>query len=260
MVSIPIALFPATQREELKFRLLRKSDLSPVAYKRVAEADEKEVPWDQLVKGFEYEKGRFVVVSEEDFKRVDVAATQTVDIISFVKLEEINPVLFYKPYYLEPEKGGDKAYALLRDALTEAGKIGIAKVVIKSRQHLAAIKPQQRGLMLELMHFPAELVDVGEFKAPAANVAGKREMNMAKQLVESMSAKWQPEEYKDDYREALERMITEKIEHGGEAAPAAAPKGRSTKVVDLVSVLQQSLKEAQSKSRKDEKERRRRAA
>ena len=132
----------------MKFRLLRGSDLSPVNYKRVAEADGKEVPWDKIVKGYEYEKGKFVVLKDEDFKRVDVEATQTVDILNFVKLDEINPVLFYKPYYMEAEKGGDKAYVLLRDALAASGKIGIAKVVIKTRQHLAAIKPQRRGLML----------------------------------------------------------------------------------------------------------------
>src|SRR6185436_2647610 len=157
LVSIPVSLYPATRREELKFRLLRVSDLSPVNYKRVAEADGKEVPWDQIVKGYEYEKGKFVVLRDEDFKRADVEATQTVDIISFVELKEIDPMLFYKPYYMEKGKGGDKAYVLLRDALASSGKIGIAKVVIKTRQHLAAIKSQKDGLMLELMHFPDEI-------------------------------------------------------------------------------------------------------
>src|SRR5262245_16081870 len=166
LVSIPISLFPATEREELKFRLLRASDLSPVNYKRVAEADGKEVPWDQIVKGYEYEKGRYVVLKDDDFKRADVEATQTVDIVSFVKLEEINPLLFYKPFYMEVGKGGDKAYTLLRNALVESGKIGIAKVVIKTRQHLAAIKPQKQELVLELMHFPEEILDPAEFASP----------------------------------------------------------------------------------------------
>src|SRR6201996_2317053 len=143
LVTIPVSLYPATHREELKFHLLRGSDLSPVNYKRVAEADGKEVPWDKIVKGYEYEKGKFVVIKDEDFARVDVEATQTVDIINFVKLEEINPLLFSKPYYMQAEKGGDKAYVLLRDSLTNSKKVGIAKVVIKERQHLAAIKAQQ---------------------------------------------------------------------------------------------------------------------
>src|SRR2546425_12342812 len=129
LVSIPIALYPATQREELKFRLLRASDLSPVNYKRVAEADGKEVPWDEIVKGYEYEKGKFVVLKEEDFKRVDVEATQSVDIIDFVDLQEINPIYFDRPYYMEPQKGADKAYGLLREILKTTDKVGIAKVV-----------------------------------------------------------------------------------------------------------------------------------
>src|SRR3954463_6916721 len=130
LVTIPVSLYPATQREELKFRLLRATDQSPVNYKRVAEADGKEVPWDQIVKGYEYEKGKYVILKDEDFKRVDVEATQTVDIIDFVQLAEINPIYFQKPYYLEPQKGGATAYALLRDVLAQTGKVGIAKVVI----------------------------------------------------------------------------------------------------------------------------------
>src|SRR3954447_13693987 len=167
LVNIPVALYPAVRKEGVKFRMLRKNDLSPINYKRVAEADGKEVPWDQIAKGYEYEKGKFVIIKDEDFARVDVEATQTVEISEFVKLEEVDPLLFNKPYYMEVEKGGDKAYDLLRDALAETGKIAIAKVVIKTRQHLAAIKPQKSGLMLELMHFPEELVDASEFKAPA---------------------------------------------------------------------------------------------
>src|SRR6187399_85916 len=128
LVSVPIALYPATKREELSFRLLRAKDLSPVNYKRVAEADGKEVPWEQIVKGYEYEKGKFVVLKDEDFKRVDVEATQTVDIINFVSIDDVDPLLFYKPYFLEAAKGGDKAYVLLRDALLDTGKIAIAKV------------------------------------------------------------------------------------------------------------------------------------
>ncbi|HTV43162.1 MAG TPA: Ku protein [Candidatus Sulfotelmatobacter sp.] len=249
LVSIPISLFPATQREEVKFRLLRKSDLSPINYKRVAEADGKEVPWDQVVKGFEYEKDKFVVVTDEDFERADIKATQTVDIMNFVRMDEINPILFYKPYYMQAEKGGDKAYVLLRNALEASERIGIAKVVIKTRQHLAAIKSQKKGLLLELMHFPEELVDVSSFKAPATLPASKPEMNMAAQLIESMSTEWKPEQYHDDYHESLKRMIDQKIERGDEAAPGPKKARKPANVVDLVSVLQQSIKETQKKSK-----------
>jgi DNA end-binding protein Ku len=249
LVSIPISLFPATQREELKFRLLRKSDLSPINYKRVAEADGKEVPWDQIVKGYEYEKDKFVTVTDQDFERADVKATQTVDILNFVKIDEINPVLFYKPYYMKAEKGGEKAYALLRNALEASDRIGIAKVVIKTRQHLAAIKSQQNGLMLELMHFPEELADVSEFKAPAAQSASKSEMTMASQLIDSMTTRWDPGQYHDDYHESLMKMIEERISHGAEHAPARKKARKPANVIDLVSVLQQSIKETQKKSR-----------
>src|SRR5882757_5954556 len=244
LVNIPIALYPATRTEELKFRLLRSSDQSPVNYKRVAEADGKEVPWDQIVKGYEFEKGKFVIIKDEDFARVDVEATQTVDIMNFVSLEDVDPLLFYKPYYLEVSKGGDKAYVLLRDALTESGKIAIAKVVIRTKQHLAAVKPQEDGLMLELMHFPKELLDVDEFKGPAEKKVGSSEMKMAKQLIQSMSTPWKPELYNDDYHDALEKLIEEKVEHPDkkEAAPKKARK--PTNVIDLVSVLQESLQQS----------------
>jgi DNA end-binding protein Ku len=245
LVSIPISLFTATRREEIKFRLLRGTDLSPVNYKRVAEADGKEVPWDKIVKGYEYEKGKFVVIKDEDFARVDVEATQTVDIINFVKLEEINPLLFSKPYYMQVEKGGDKAYALLRDALMASRKVGIAKVVIKERQHLAAIKAQQSGLMLELMRFPDEVIDASDFKAPQKRTASKAEMDMASKLIESMSTKWQPDNYHDDYKEGLEKLIEKKVASGGDELPVPRRAKKATSTVDLVSVLQQSIRRTQ---------------
>jgi DNA end-binding protein Ku len=267
LVNIPIALYPATRREELSFRLLRKSDLSPVNYKRVAEKDGKEVPWDQIVKGYEYEKGKYVVLKDEDFQRVDLEATQTVDIQDFVDQEEIDPMFFYKPYYLEPQKGGDKAYVLLRDALKDTNKVGVAKVVIKTRQYLAGVKPEDGALVLELMHFADELADPERLHVPKKTEVGKREMNMAKSLIDSMSAKWTPEKYKDDYREALMEVIEEKVEAGGkeiEEKPRKAPK--PTKVIDLVSVLQKSLEEtgtkkkATAKTRKKQKQPAKKAA
>src|SRR5213083_2100021 len=242
LVNIPLALYPATRKEELKFRLLRKKDLSPVNYKRVASKDGKEVPWDEIVKGYEYEKGKFVVLNEKDFQRVDLEATQTVDIKDFVDLDEIDPMFFYKPYYLEPQKGGDKAYTLLRAALADGKKVGIARVGIKTRQYLAGVKALKDALVLELMHFAEELVDSEKLNLPKKLEAGKREKEMAKKLVESMSSKWDPEKYRDDYREALMEVIEEKVESGGkeiEEKPKKAPK--PTKVIDLVSVLQKSL-------------------
>lgn len=244
LVNIPVSLYPATHREELKFHLLRASDMSPINYKRVAEADGKEVPWEQIVKGYQYEKGKYVVLQDEDFKRVDIEATQTVDIIDFVKLEEVDPMFFNKPYYLEPAKGGANAYGLLRDVLKETGKAGIAKVVIKTRQHLAAVKPLKEALVLEIMHFKDELTDANELKISdaAGRKAGPKELQMAKALVDQMTEEWNPAKYTDDYSSALMKLIDEKIESGGKALPSA-PKAakKSGKVIDLLSVLQKSL-------------------
>src|SRR6267142_6768470 len=199
LVSIPVSLFPATRREELKFRLLRSSDLSPVNYKRVAEADGKEVPWDQIVKGYEYDKGKFVVLKDEDFRRADIEATQSVDIAEFVQLEEIDPMFFDRPYYLEPQKKGAKAYVLLREALRRSGKVGIAKVVIKTRQHLAAVKPVQNVLVLELMHFAEELINPVSLEIPGHVDIGAKELEMALELVDRMTGEWEPTKYTDDY-------------------------------------------------------------
>ena len=185
------------------------------------------------------------MIKDEDFARVDVEATQTVDIINFVKLEEINPLLFSKPYYMQVEKGGDKAYALLRDALMTSRKVGIAKVVIKERQHLAAIKAQQSGLMLELMRFPDEVIEAGDFKAPQTRTASKAEMDMASKLIESMSTKWEPDNYHDDYKEGLEKLIEKKVASGGDVLPAPRRAKKATSAVDLVSVLQQSIRRTQ---------------
>src|SRR5437667_3380917 len=203
LVNIPISLYPATRSEDLKFRLLRKSDLSPVNYKRVAEADGKEVPWEEIVKGYEYEKGRFVVLKDEDFKRADIEATQSVDIVQFVTLEEIDPVFFDRPYYLEPDKKGAKAYALLLQSLKKNDKVGIAKVVIKTRQHLAAVKPEKNALVLELMHFAEELIDYNQLQIPGQLAVGAKELDMANELIGRMAGKWEPDKYQDEYKHAL---------------------------------------------------------
>jgi DNA end-binding protein Ku len=242
LVTIPVALYPATRREELSFKLLRKSDQSPVNYKRVAQADGKEVPWEDIVKGYEYEKGKFVVLKEEDFKRVDLeAAAQTIDIMDFVEVEQINPMYFQKPYYLEPQKGGDKAYALLHEALRDSGKLGIAKVVIRTREHLAGVKAQGDALILEIMHFGDELVDADDVKTPKAGKARPREVEMAKKLIDGMTTDWKPEKYEDEYKTQLMAMIEEKIKHPNEKHEAPKAPKKASNVIDLMSVLEESL-------------------
>lgn len=248
LVAIPISLFPATRQDDLKFRLLRDSDHSPINYKRVAEADGKEVPWDHIVKGHEHKKGEYVVLRDEDFKRVDIEATQTVDIMNFVKLEEINPMLFHKPYYMEVGKGGDRAYSLLLDALTKSKQVGIAKVVIKTRQYLAAIKPQDTLLVLELMQFSHEIQDDGQVRTPKTRKVSPAEHKMATDLIKSMTTKWNEEDYDDEYQNALEKLIERKIAAGDKPLkkePASKPKKTGDK--DLVEMLKQSLASRKTK-------------
>ena len=245
LVNIPVALQNASRTEEFKFKLLRSSDLSPVNYKRVAQVDGKEVPWNEIVKGYEYEKGKYVVLKDEDFRRVDLEATDTIDIVDFVEASQINPMFFYKPYYLEPLKGGVGAYKLLRQVLLETKKVGISKVIIKKRQHLAAVKANGDLLLLELMRFVDELVPPSAIKTPAEKKPAQRELSMAKTLVNQMSEDWDPARYTDEYRSALMKLIDRKVASGGKELPREGHlTRRPTNVIDLAAVLRQSLADA----------------
>ena len=249
LVYIPVAVYPATREEKLSFRQLRSSDLSPIKYKKVAEADSKEVGADQIVKGFEYERGRYVVLKDEDFEKVRIESTHSIDITDFVELEQVDPKFFYKPYFLEPQKGGEKAYAVLHKALSGTGKIGVAKVVISNREHLAAVKPDGLFLILELMHFAHEILGAEILKNGSATAVTDKELKMAQALIESMSVSWEPDKYQDEYRTALLEIIEQKAKNkqiAGKPTPAPSP----TNVVDLVKVLQESLSRTQSLKQK----------
>jgi DNA end-binding protein Ku len=245
LVYIPIAVYPATREEKLSFRQLRATDLSPIRYKKVADVDQKEVSADQIVKGFEYERGRYIVLKEEDFAKVRIESTHSIDITDFVDLTQVDPKFFYKPYFLEPQKGGEKAYALLHKALAGTGKIGVAKVVISNREYLASVKPDGLFLVLDLMHFASEILAPEELKNGSATAITDKELKMAQSLVESMSVAWEPDKYRDEYRNAVMEMIEQKAQHK-EVAKKAAPAMRATNVVDLVKVLQESLNRNQS--------------
>src|SRR5256714_394784 len=240
LVYIPVAVYSATREEKLSFRQLRSSDLSPIKYKKVAEADSKEVPADQIVKGFEYERGRYVVMKDEDFEKVRIESTHSIDITDFVDLEQVDPKFFYRPYFLEPQKGGEKAYAVLYKALSGTGKIGIAKVVISNREHLAAVKPDGLFLILELMHFASEILSADILKNGSTTAVSDKEYKMAQALIESMTVSWEPEKYRDEYRNAMMEIIEQKAQHKEITTKALAPPV-PTNVVDLVKVLQDSL-------------------
>src|SRR5260221_5361253 len=211
LVSIPIELHTAVRDHRPKFRMLHAKDKSPVKFERVCVRDGKPVAWEDLVKGYEYSKGHFVVMTKEDFQAAAVEKTRTVDIVDFVKAEEIDDRFFETPYYLVPAKGGDRAYALLREAMRESGRIGIAKFILRDAQHLAAVEVIQDAIVLTVMRFADELVDASGFEFPADKGVRKSELDMAKSLVNSLAAEWDPKKYTDEYRENLMRIIKAKL-------------------------------------------------
>jgi DNA end-binding protein Ku len=247
LVNIPVGLYSAETRDEIHFKLLDKNTMSPIHYKRVSEESGKEVPWDETVRGYEFERGQYVVLSDEDLKSAAPEASQTIDIVDFVDIEEISPLYFDKPYYLGPDKKGSKAYALLRETLRRTGKVGIAKVVIRTRQYLAAVVARGDVLTLELLRYAHELRDPSELDVPGSKAGvTDREIDMAERLVEGMIAAWEPEKYKDTYRQDLMKMIEKRVEAGQlESSPEPAPKPKADRgnVVDLMALLKQSVEQ-----------------
>ncbi len=241
LVNIPIALYSGIKRDEdIHFNLLRKSDHSRVRNKRVAEADDKEVPWDDIVKGYEYEKGKYVVMSDEEMGSVELKSTRVMDIASFVELAEIDPVYFSTPYLIQAEKGGEKAYHLLADVLEETQTAAIAKVVLRGgREHLVAVMARDKRLVADVLYFHQELQPVTVISAPEGKIQD-REREMARKLIDSMKAEWNPDAFKDDYEKALKALIDRKLSGKKITAPKEAAR-RPSNVIDLVDVLRQSL-------------------
>jgi DNA end-binding protein Ku len=240
LVSIPIELHTAVRNHRPKFRMLHAKDKSPVKFQRVCQSDGNPVAWEDLVKGFEYAKGHFVVLSKEDFQTAAVEKTKTVDIIDFVKAEEVDDRFFETPYYLVPGKGGERAYALLREAIRVSERIGIAKFIMREAQHLAAVEVIENAIVLSVMRFADELADVSQFDFPAAKDVRPAELEMAKALVNSLAAEWDPAKYTDEYRDNLMRVIQGKVK-GKKVALEPATEPRQAEVVDLMERLRRSL-------------------
>jgi DNA end-binding protein Ku len=262
LVNIPVALYSAEADNSIDFDLLDKRDFSRVRYRRVNEKTGREVPWDEIVKGYEYKKGEYVALTDDDFLKANVEATQSIDIFDFVDAADISPVYFDKPYYLVPLKNGQRAYALLREVLRRTGKVGIARVVIRTRQHLAALLADGPVLILNLLRFSHELRDPSALDVPAAGSKGSnQELKMAEQLVETMAGKWDPKKYRDEYHQDLLQLIDKKIKSGQTKAiePAeAAPRSRQQgKVIDIMHLLRQSVEQGH---KKNEPSRRRKAS
>jgi DNA end-binding protein Ku len=247
LVNIPVDLYPGARSHTLDLDWIDKRDMAPVGYQRINKTTGKPVASEDVVKGYEYAKGRYVILSDEDFREANPKATQTVDIKAFVDAGAIPPQFHDTPYRLAPGKRGEKGYALLREALRATGKVGIAEVVIRTRQHLAAVMVQGDALVLELLRWNDELLDPQEFALPeSGRKAGvnDKELDLAKRLVEDMSEPWKPEQYRDTYREDLEAQIERRVKAGNTEQVSEAPKARATggaQVIDLMAALRQSL-------------------
>ena len=244
LVQIPVSLYPAEQSEELSFTMLDRRDLQPVGYKRYNKGTGEEVPFDQIVKGYELDDGRYVTLEKEDFKKANVEATQTVEIVGFVEGKEIAPYFFESPYFLAPGKHGEKGYALLREVLDRTGKVAVANVVIRTRQHIAVVYAFDKFLILDTLRYANELRDPRELKVPEslkdANVK-PNELTMAERLIDDMAIKWDPAQYHDTYRDDLLEMIHEKAAGKVREVPKAK-HAKEADVIDFASLLEKSLK------------------
>jgi DNA end-binding protein Ku len=247
LVNIPVELRTAVRSDHISFRLLHEKDLSPVKYERVCQKEGEPIPWNEIVKGYEYQKGKFVVLDDADFKTAALEHSKTIDILDFVKEEEIDPRYFETPYYLVPGKGGDKPYALLREAIRQTGSVGIGKIILRQTQHLVGVKVIGDALVLEIMRFANELVDASDFSFPARNAVRPQELKMAEQLVGNLAEAFDPSRYTDDYRANLMRIIKAKMK--GKKANLEEPETgpRDSGVLDLMSRLRASLDEGSGK-------------
>jgi DNA end-binding protein Ku len=253
LVNIPVALHSAEAGGSLDFDLLDRRDFSRVRYRRVNAKTGREVPWDQIIKGYAYEKGEYVALTDDDFLKANVKATQSIGLLDFVDGVDISPIYFDKPYYLVPLKNGRRAYALLRDVMQRTGKVGIARVVIRSRQHLAALLVEGPVLVLNLLRFSDELRDPSALDVPEPGSAAgsNQELKMAEQLVETMAGKWNPKKYRDEYRQDLLQMIDKKIKSGQTKVTEPTKPARSPKqgqVVDIMHLLRRSMEQAQKRN------------
>lgn len=260
LVNVPIELYSAVRDHRPKFRLLHARDESPVQYERVCRTEGKRVAWEDLVKGYEYAKGQFVVLTKDDFRTAAVEKTRTIDILDFVKPEEVDERYFETPYYLQPGKGADRAYALLREAIRDSGRIGIAKIILRDAQHLAAVEAIGDALVLTMMRFADELADLGEFRFPRKADVRPAELKMAGQLIENLSAGWDPAKYTDEYKENLMRVINAKLKGKRPRLEAPDTGPRAADVVDLMTRLRASLEGGKARTARREPARRRAAS
>jgi len=261
LVNIPVGVYSATHSERISFNFLHKKDMGRIHNVRVCDVDGKEVAYEDLVRGYEYEKGEYVALEDEDFDRIAIETNKNISIMDFVDQAEIDPMFFDTPYYLAPGKNADHVYALFREALSKSGKVGIGKVAFREREHLAAIKAHGNALMLDTLHFADEIAKTTGLDLPAKSAKiTESERKLAEQLIDEMSAKFEPEKYKDTYREALLEMIEQKLKGKGRKTKKVAARKATTNVVDIMSKLKASLKASSPKTRTSAKAKQKKSA
>jgi DNA end-binding protein Ku len=248
LVNIPVELYSAVRDHRPRFRLLHAKDESPVHYERVCQSEGKAVGWEDLVKGYEYQKGQFVVLTKDDFKTAALEKTKTIDILDFVDPTEVDERYFETPYYLQAGKGAERAYALIREALRESNRIGIAKMILRDTQHLAALEAIGDALVLTMMRFADELRDLSDFTFPKSSGIRPAELKMAKQLVDNLAGSWQPEKYTDEYTANLMRVIQAKLK-GKKPRLQEYETKQPADVVDLMTRLRASLEGTAAKGK-----------
>lgn len=250
LLNIPVKLMTGERRVDLHFRMLDSRNKAPIRYERVNEETGEEVPWKEIVKAFEYDKGSYVVIEEADIAAASPDNKESVDIDTFVDADSIGAQFFEKPYILEPGKKAEKGYVLLREVLKRSGKVGIGRVVIRTREYLAAVMPHGEALLLMILRYAQELVDPADYKLPEGGLAkwkiSPREIDMAEQLIKSMSSQWQPDSYKDDFRQRLHKVIeqrvkSKKVVRGKDTDEAKLPENAATNVIDFAELLKRSL-------------------
>ena len=246
LVAIPIQLHTAVRENRPRFRLLHAKDKSPIKYERVCQRDGTPVAWEDLVKGFEYQKGRYVVLTKEDFKAAAVEKDRRVQLSDFVPAEAIDDRYFDQPYYLLPDKGGEHAYAVFNQALQETGRVGIGKVVLRDRQHLVALESIDGRLVLTMLRFATEVVDAPEMADVERVKVSTKELKLAQNLIEALAAEWKPEQYTDDYQENLQEVINSKLK-GETIELEPGEKPMRAEVIDLAERLRASLKAAEGR-------------
>ncbi|MCE5293976.1 MAG: Ku protein [Chlamydiales bacterium] len=247
LINIPIKLYSATEDHAITFDLLHKKDLSPIRYARICKEDGKEIPYNDIVKGYEYKPGDYVVLLDEDFERASVQKTKSIEILDFIEEKEIDSIYYEKPYYLEPAKGAEKAYVLLRESLKKSKKVGLARFVFHTREHLCVIRPYKNIVVLEQLRFDAEIRNPQELKIPKVETS-PREVAMALKLISQLTAHFDPKSYNDTYQDALKKIIKEKSK-GIKSKPAKVEKPqKSGKVKDIMHLLKESLEQHHKKS------------